>query len=271
MSEFGGGGFLGAIGGILTGIVGFLRGFLSITTAQLLRLVQYLRDQLVAMSKQMLAAVWRAGRALAKALLTLGRLAGAGLKSFVLWAGRKLAALEHWLKELFAPVLRFLKQVKDHIDEFYKKFVRPIIDTIEFLRQINRVLQVFHINLLRKLDLTLAKIEQRIEDPFLWVRSHITEVENWINRIVTLDGLFQRLTLLRSMSRYAPLWMRIAVGARSTPVTPGDYDRIYRAFGGHSIEVIEQAVNDSISGRDGLYTTFVDEFAAQWRMYIESA
>ncbi len=207
MADFGGGGFLGAVGGILAGIAGFLRGFLTITAAQLLRLIQYLRDQLVALSKQMLSAVWRAGKALARALVSLGRLAGGALKTFVLWAGRKLAALEQWLKDLFAPLLRLLKTLKDHIDDIYKRFIRPIIDTIEFIRQINRVLNLFHIRVLNQLDTTLQQIEQRIEEPFLWARAQITQLQNWIDRIVTFDGLFQRLTLIRSLARYAPAWM----------------------------------------------------------------
>src|SRR5712691_876461 len=109
MADFGGGGFLGAIGGILSGIAGFLRGFLAITVKDLLRLVQYLRDQLVALGKQMLSAIWKAGKALARALVSLGRLAYGGLKTFVLWVSRKFLQLETWLKETFAPLLRLLK------------------------------------------------------------------------------------------------------------------------------------------------------------------
>lgn len=207
MADFGGGGFLGAVGGIVAGIASLLRGFFTITAAQLLRLVQYLRDQLVALSKEMLSAVWRAGKALARALVSLGRLAFSGLKQFVLWADRKLRALETWLKQVFGPVLAKLKWIKDHIDEFYKRFVRPIIDTIEFIRQINRALNLFHIHLLDKLDTTLQQIEARIDEPFLWVRAHITELQNIVSRVMTLDGFFQRLTLIRSMSRYAPAWV----------------------------------------------------------------
>lgn len=206
MAEFGGGGFLGGIGGVLAGIASFLKGFLNITVAQLLRLVQYLRDQLVALSKEMLKAVWRAGKALARALTTMARLAFHGLKAFVVWVTAKLKTLERWLKELFGPVLRWLKQIKDHIDDIYKRFIRPIIDTIEFIRQINRVLNLFHIRVLNKLDTTLQQIEARIDEPFLWVRSHITELQNIVNRVMTADGLFQRWTLLTSMSRYAPAW-----------------------------------------------------------------
>lgn len=208
MAEFSGPGFLGAIGGILTGIGAFLRGFLSITTAQLLRLVQYLRDQLVSLSKALLKGVWHAARGLARALRSLGTLAYHGLKKFLLWADRKLRALERWLKDTFAPLLRKLRDIKQFIDDFYKKFLRPIIDTIEFIRQINHVLQLFHINVLRKLDSVLQQIERKIEDPFLWVRAHITQLENWINVIITGDGLFVRVAMLRSMGRYAPDWIK---------------------------------------------------------------
>src|SRR5439155_14992311 len=140
MAEFPGPGFLGAIGGILTGIAGFLRGFLSITVKDLLRLVRYLRDQLVALSKQLLSALWRAGKGLARALATIARLAGGALKRFALWTEAELLKLHTWLKEFFGPVLRFIKTIKDHIDQIYRRFVRPIIDTIEFIRQLNRVL-----------------------------------------------------------------------------------------------------------------------------------
>jgi len=207
MAEFGGDGFLGAVGGILGGIAGFLRGFFAITVKDLLRLVKYLRDQLVAISKQLVTAIWRAGKGLARALATLARLAGGALRRFALWTERELLKLQTWLKEVFGPVLRWLKTIKDHIDQIYKRFVRPIIDTIEFIRQLNRVLEVFHVHVLQKLDTTLQQLEAKIEAPFLWARQHIVELENWVNRIVTADGLFQRLTLIRSLSRYAPAWV----------------------------------------------------------------
>lgn len=205
--DFNGPGFLGGIGGIVAGIASFLRGFGALTVKELLRLVQYLRDQLVSLSKQLLAAIWRSGKALARALAALGRLAFHGLKQFVLWADRKLKALELFLKAKFGPLLIWLKDLKKHIDDIYKRFVRPIIDTIEFIRQINRVLQLFHISVLQKLDTTLQQIEARIDEPFLWLRAHITIVENWINQIIEGDGVFKRVTLLKSMSRYAPEWI----------------------------------------------------------------
>lgn len=206
MSFEGGGSFGGSVVGIITGIASFVKGFFNITAKELLRLIQFLKDHIVELSRALLNGVLKLGRALARVVVSLVRLAAHALKTVALWANRKFLALERYLKDKFAPILHWLKLVKDHLDDFYKHFIRPIIDTIEFIRKLNALLSLFHIDLLRKLDATLAKIEQKIEDPFIKIREKFTILENWVNRIVTLDGLFQRLTLIRSMSKYAGNW-----------------------------------------------------------------
>jgi len=207
MAFEGGGSFGGAIVQIIGGIGSFISHWFGITAKELLKLVTYLKDNIVKLSQALLNGVLKLGRALARAVVSIVRLAAHTMKQLAQWSYSKLLALERYLKDKFAPVLRWLKLVKDHLDDFYKHYIRPIIDTIEFIRRLNSLLLLFHIDVLKKLDATLAKIEQRIEDPFLWVRAHITELENWVNRIVTADGLFQRLTLIRSMSQYAPNWI----------------------------------------------------------------
>lgn len=271
MADFGGGGFLGAVGGVVAGIAGFLRGMVNITVSQLLRLVQYLRDALVKLSKEMLSAVWRAGKALARALVSLGRLAYGGLKQFVLWADRKLRALERWLKDIFGPVLARLKWIKDHIDEFYKRFVRPIIDTIEFIRQINRVLNLFHIKVLNKLDTTLQQIEARIDEPFLWVRAHITELQNIVSRVMTLDGFFQKLTLIRSLERYAPAWIHTfwvnQIGPAKATTPPADSPSGYPP---HQVLEDVNALNDYWIRGDGDHATRISELSLMFLQALKT-
>lgn len=202
------GGFGGSVIGVIAGIASFIKGFFGFSAKQLFQLVNYLKDRIVELSHALLNGVMQLAKTLARALVAFGRLAGLALKRLALWADRKLRALETYLKNKLGPVLKFLRTIKDHFDDFYKRYVRPIIDTIEFIRQLNRVLQVFHINVLRKLDDVLARLEQKIEDPFLFVRSRLTLLENWIDRIVTVDGLFRRIALLKSLSQYAPEWIQ---------------------------------------------------------------
>lgn len=142
------------------------------------------------------------------------------VKPALLWINDHLRRLQAWLSDTFRPVFDFLRAVRQQLLDFYSKFIRPITDTIDFLRQLSRVLDSFHIHLLDGLDRTLQQIEQRIEEPFLWVYQRLTEIWNVLDRVVTLDGYFQRLTLIRSMARYAPDWMngfwnaQIAKGAQ---------------------------------------------------------
>lgn len=265
--EFGGGGFLGGIGGLVTSIASFIKGFLAITVKDLLRLVKWLKDGIVDLTKAMLDGVWKLGRALARSLVAILRLAGSGLKSFLLWVNRKLLALEQFLKAKFAPLLKFLRDIKQHIDDIYKKFIRPIIDTIEFIRQFNRILQIFHIRVLGKLDSTLQQIEQRIEEPFLWARQHITELENWINRIVTLDGLFQKLTLIRSMSRYAPAWINGFWNRQIDPsVASGDDYSRTRDYPSDAKWANGKELAQFYRGEDNRMQARVSELVQVWRV-----
>jgi hypothetical protein len=125
------------------------------------------------------------------------------LKPALVWIDDHLKRLQAWLKDTFKPVFDFLKEVRCRLTDFYNTFVRPVTDTIEFIRQVNRVLMTFHIDVLNKLDHVLQQVEQRIDEPFLWINEKLNEITNWVNRIVTVDGLFQRLTLLRSLAKNA--------------------------------------------------------------------
>lgn len=187
------------------------------------------------------------------------------LKPALTWIDQQLTRLQTWLKDTFGPVFKWLQRVRDEIDGLYKRFVRPVVDTIEFIRQLNRALLTFHIDVLKQLDATLAQIEQRIEEPLLWLRSKIVELQNAVTFIVTADGFFQRLTLLRSMDRYAPAWMksfwdrqivglsgqaRAEAAAREVTPTPA------ATYGAE--------LGKLYLGEESAYTGYVGELAPMW-------
>lgn len=129
------------------------------------------------------------------------------LKPALVWIDKQLTRLHDWLKQTFKPVFDFLARVRDELQAIYKRFVRPIIDTIEFIRAINRVLLTFHIHFLEALDRVLQQVEQRIEEPILWINAKLNEIWNVLELVVDAGGLFQRVTLIKSLARYAPAWM----------------------------------------------------------------
>lgn len=147
------------------------------------------------------------------------------LKPALVWLDKALTRLQTWLKDTFGPVFKWLRRVRDELNAIYTRFVKPVVDTIEFIRQINRVLLTFHITVLQQLDSYLAELERRIREPILWLYARLTDVENAVNFIVTADGFFQRLTLLRSLDRHAPPWIHMFWAKQVAPgVTPPPFD-----------------------------------------------
>jgi hypothetical protein len=264
--EFGGGGFRVGILGLVGTIANFFHGMPAITARALLQAVAYLKDQTVALESGNVNIFWKLGGAIAGALQTFAIYVKDHAIQFMKWAGDKLRKLEQYLKDKFGPILHYLKVLKDHINDIYKRFVRPIIDTIEFIRQLNRVLNVFHIHVFDKLDTTLQQIERRLEEPFQWVLQHITELENWVDRIVTLDGLFQRITLLRSLEGYAPDWLKLFWDKQARGISPIVRDDLR----GQRVPLVDagsygKELGDYLTGRPSEIGGLADELVSMWR------
>jgi len=149
------------------------------------------------------------------------------LKPALVWIDDHLKRLHDWLQRTFRPVFNFLKDVRERLLKFYTHFVRPVLDTIDFIRAVNRVLLTFHIHVLQALDKVLQQIEQRIEEPILWLNQQITRVWNLLDLIITFDGLYQRVTLLKSLRQYEPHWFALWWNDQVDPnkKSGSDYDR----------------------------------------------
>lgn len=105
------------------------------------------------------------------------------------------------LDRVLRPVFTILRRIRDELLTLYSHWVRPILDTIGITRQMLRVLAALHLNFARTLDRKLGDLEEAIDRPFRYVLGKLNEVINLVNRIVTLDGLIQRLALVRSIAR----------------------------------------------------------------------
>lgn len=130
------------------------------------------------------------------------------LRPAIKWVDTHIRNLHTWLVKTFKPVFKFLNDVRGRLQDFYKRFVRPVLDTIDFIRAINRVLHVFHVHLLDDLDRILANIERKVDGYFAWAQQQITKVENALDAIVGMGGLFQKWILVASLNRYAPTWIK---------------------------------------------------------------
>lgn len=125
-----------------------------------------------------------------------------------------------WLDDTIGPVLDWLRTLRENLLTFWKLYVRPWLDLIDVTRKLLRVLAALHIPFARELDRRLGQLEQQIEKPFRILLAELNKVIGIVNRIVTLDGLLQRLVLIRSLARdYQYAWDTITK-PYSKPITP---------------------------------------------------
>jgi hypothetical protein len=118
--------------------------------------------------------------------------------------------LRKWLDDTFGPVLRHLRDLRDALLKFWKTYVRPWLDLIDVTRRLLRTLNSLGLKWAGELDRRLAAIEDAIERPFRLLLAKVNEIINLVNRVVTLDGLLQRVALIRSMERdYKFAWQAI--------------------------------------------------------------
>lgn len=124
-----------------------------------------------------------------------------------------------WLERHFAPLLLKLNELRKRVNDWWKKYISPILTLLDVGRSFLQILARLGVDWARKLDAELARIESLVMRPFLEFNRRLTEVGDWINRIVTLDGLFQRLTLLKSLARDAESAWDLLMKARQHPLS----------------------------------------------------
>jgi len=146
------------------------------------------------------------------------------LRPFVVWSWEQFSRVVGWLQRTFKPLIDFLNDVRAELQKLYDKWLRPIFDTIEMARRTLQILATLRVPFARELDRKLAQLEEALLRPILELFRVLNEAMNWINRILTLDGLVQRLTLMKSIERDLAYVWRAWHNGQSQPLTQGDRD-----------------------------------------------
>lgn len=132
---------------------------------------------------------------------------------------------QHWLERTFAPLMKWLRRIRTWVLDFYTTYVRPLLDIIDIGRRVLGVLGSLGIEWARRLDARLAQIEEMIDRPFRLALAKINEIINIVNRVVTADGLFQRLAMLRSIERDMQYVQNQLTNAYHRPATLEEKER----------------------------------------------
>jgi hypothetical protein len=200
------------------------------------------------------------------ARLTYDKVLKPAWEKFWRWFDR----FRQWLDHTFGPVLKFLHRLTDSLMRFWKDYVRPWLDLIDVTRRVLRVLGSLGLRWARELDARLGAIEEAIERPFRMLLQKLNDVINIVNRVVTLDGLLQRVALIRSLERdYIFAW-RTAMNPWRRELTGAQKDRAEKAWGAKTLAAVVSDVSASLTRNGGADEPIVTEMAAQWRIYLRS-
>lgn len=142
-----------------------------------------------------------------------------------------------WLNTAMKPVISFLQRVRTEIAKFYDRFFKPIFDTIDAIRRVLRVLAALHVEFARELDRKLSELEARLLAPIQLAMRRINQVIDVVDRIVTFDGLLQRITLLASLTGYQGDWLNLWWNAQTPELTAEERRRLLT--GGDALTIAE--------------------------------
>jgi hypothetical protein len=174
-----------------------------------------------------------------------------------------------WLDHTFGPTLRWLRRLRDNLLKFWKTYVRPWLDIIDATRRVLRVLSSLGLRWAAALDKRLGDLEARIERPFRLLLAKVNEVINLVNRVITLDGLFQRVALIRSLERdYVYAW-RTAMNPWQKPLTAEDQRRHDEGRTTKTVTDVAADTQEYMRDGTGPSAAVLDEMALIWKRYLE--
>lgn len=172
-----------------------------------------------------------------------------------------------WLEKVVKPVFKFLRALRTELLKYYTKWVRPILDSIDIARRVLGIFKALGFDWARSLDGVLADLQRRIDAPFRALLAQINQVINWVNRIATLDGLLQRVALVRSIERDIRQVSRAIANWRSKPVTEAQWARIQK-LSTRTDEEIWLEFTNTVEPGPHTRDPHTVEIAAQWRAAI---
>jgi hypothetical protein len=159
--------------------------------------------------------------------------------------------LRTWLDTTFGPILKFLQRVRDALLKYWNMFVRPWLDLIDVTRKGLSVLASLGVSWAKALDARLTAIEQAIEKPFLFILAQLNGVINVVNKVVTADGLIQRVALIRSLAANYQLAWKAIVAPYSTSIDDIARGDLKTSLNARTLDDITADFENCLDGGDG--------------------
>jgi len=256
-----------SFGLLVTGIVAVFKeiGKAAASTAVLIARVAVMIGVALARFGIQLAVVF------ARVASLLVRFWSGALRPLLAFLGRQFDRFVGWLQRTWGPVLEFLNKVRKEIDRLYTRYVKPILDTIEIARRTLQLLARLHVPFAKELDAKLAQLEDRLLAPIREVYARLNEAMNWINRIITLDGYLQQITLIRSLIRYQRDALKVWWTSVHRPLAGEQKDEYERPLKTRSLAAVAADARAYVEHRGGPDQSRIDEHVKDLELRLRAA
>lgn len=255
-------------------ILGWIGGLFGIfgggVSANVKRALESLRLQIVGVGQELVNSIRESGSFLARVVGLLRRFWSSGLLPLLRWLRTTIRDLLARLKRLAEPIFRLLARLRREWLEFYRRILRPILDTIEAIQFALRLLERVGVEWARRLDEILGEIRGWIEERFRQALGFINALEDRVYRVITADYLLERLSLLRSLERDAPFWIRTWWVRQIAPLSADDQRRFAQQPDPKTTAQHAAELEREVLFQDGPRAGLISELAADIRRELEA-
>lgn len=223
-------------------------------------------DQLIAVAKTVAQGIVQLGRFFVRVWALLRRFWTDILRPMLVKVGKLIEALKHFLERIFKPIIDVITKVRGWLQKIYKDVLRPILDIIDAFRLFLRGLGALGVDWAKELDRKLGELEDQITAPLLTAIRYLNQLASLIDRIMTLDGLFQKLIWIQSLAGYRKPTINFLWNSHSTPI--GDRADVKAKYKAPSKDVTTSDLQEYLEFRGGAMHEKYSELAQQMRIWL---
>jgi len=170
-----------------------------------------------------------------KVLVRVGKAFGAFARSIAnaataLWDGVLKPAIDtlvSWfqkfkgfLERVFKPIVDLFKWINEWLDKIWTKVIAPILDVIEKLRLIFKILAELGLDWAKVVERFLQQLETRIYEGFREVRTWVNTLELWLDILLDPGGWIKSTPFLYTVYKWGGNILHLMTKLGLDPLTP---------------------------------------------------
>jgi hypothetical protein len=139
------------------------------------------------------------------------------------------AKIRAFLQRIFGPIVTWLKRLRKWYDDYFNRFVKPMLKIIRQFRQVLQIFKLLGFKWAARLDARLAQIETKIVRQYEIVRQTLNQAISWLDLIIDPTFLLRRNPLFGAIIRSAPELVNLTDRVTQHTVSPDEQDAMDRA------------------------------------------